>query len=248
MLRNPAFRPEMCGFEPPGGVYNHVSGIDVVRVGPDDFRVLEDNCRTPSGVSYMLENREAMLRLMPELVSSHRIAPISHYPEELFETLRSVAPSGCRGEPTVALLTPGAFNSAYYEHSFLADEMGVELVEGADLIVDDAIVYMRTTEGPKRVDVLYRRIDDEFLDPLIFRPDSLLGVPGLFAAYRAGNVALANAPGTGIADDKGIYPFVPAMIRFYLGEEPAAPERHDLALRRAGRARVRARASAPSSS
>jgi len=221
VLQNPAFRPEMCGFEPPGGVYNHVSGIDVVRVGPDDFCVLEDNCRTPSGVSYMLENREAMLRLVPELVSTHRIAPISHYPEELFETLRSVAPPGCRGEPTVALLTPGAFNSAYYEHSFLADEMGVELVEGADLIVDDAIVYMRTTEGPKRVDVLYRRIDDEFLDPLTFRPDSLLGVPGLFAAYRAGNVALANAPGTGIADDKGIYPYVPEMIRFYLGEEPA---------------------------
>ena len=220
VLRNPAFRPEMCGFEPPGGVYNHVSGIDVVRVAPDDFRVLEDNCRTPSGVSYMLENREAMLRLLPELVSSHRIAPISHYPEELFATLRSIAPIGCRGEPTVALLTPGAFNSAYYEHSFLADEMGVELVEGADLIVDDAVVYMRTTEGPKRVDVLYRRIDDEYLDPLIFRPDSLLGVPGLFAAYRAGNVALANAPGTGIADDKGIYPYVPAMIRFYLGAEP----------------------------
>ncbi len=221
VLRNPAFRPEMCGFEPPGGVYNHVSGIDIVPVGPDDFRVLEDNCRTPSGVSYMLENREAMLRLMPDLVSRHRIAPISHYPEELFETLRSVAPPDCRGEPTVALLTPGAFNSAYYEHSFLADEMGVELVEGADLIVDDAIVYMRTTEGPKRVDVLYRRIDDEFLDPLTFRGDSLLGVPGLFAAYRAGNVALANAPGTGIADDKGIYPYVPEMIRFYLGEEPA---------------------------
>ena len=220
VLRNPAFRPEMCGFEPPGGVYNHVSGIDIVRVGPDDFRVLEDNCRTPSGVSYMLENREAMLRLMPDLVSRHRIAPISHYPEELFETLRSVAPTSCRGEPTVALLTPGAFNSAYYEHSFLADEMGVELVEGADLIVDDAVVYMRTSEGPKRVDVLYRRIDDDFLDPLTFRADSLLGVPGLFAAYRAGNVALANAPGTGIADDKGIYPWVPEMIRFYLGEEP----------------------------
>jgi uncharacterized circularly permuted ATP-grasp superfamily protein len=221
VLRNPAYRPEMCGFEPPGGVYNHVSGIDIVRVGPDDFRVLEDNCRTPSGVSYMLENREAMLRLMPELVSRHRIAPISHYPEELFETLRSVAPPNCRGEPTVALLTPGAFNSAYYEHSFLADEMGVELVEGADLIVDDAVVYMRTTEGPKRVDVLYRRIDDEYLDPLTFRSDSLLGVPGVFAAYRAGNLALANAPGTGIADDKGIYPYVPEMIRFYLGEEPA---------------------------
>ena len=223
VLRNPAFRPEMCGFRPPAGVYNHVSGIDIVRVGPEEFFVLEDNCRTPSGVSYMLENREAMLRLVPELVSSHRIAPISHYREELFETLRSVAPPGCRGKPCVVLLTPGAFNSAYYEHSFLADEMGVELVEGADLFVEDAIVYMRTTEGPKRVDVVYRRIDDEFLDPLVFRDDSLLGVQGLFSAYRAGNVALANAPGTGIADDKGIYPYVPEMVRFYLGEEPLLP-------------------------
>jgi uncharacterized circularly permuted ATP-grasp superfamily protein len=220
VLQNPAFRPEMIGFEPPGGVYNHISGIDMVRVGPDAFYVLEDNCRTPSGVSYMLENREAMLRLVPELVSSHRIAPISHYPEELFETLRSVAPPGCRGAPCVALLTPGSFNSAYYEHSFLADEMGVELVEGADLFVEDAVVYMRTTEGPRRVDVLYRRIDDEYLDPLAFRPESLLGVPGLFGAYRAGNVSLANAIGTGIADDKGVYPYVPEMIRFYLGEEP----------------------------
>ena len=223
VLHNPGFRPEMHGFDPPGGAYVHVSGIDVVRTGPADFHVLEDNCRTPSGVSYMLENREAMLRLLPELVSRHRIAPISRYPEELFESLRAVAPPGCRGEPTVAVLTPGPFNSAYYEHSFLADEMGVELVEGADLFVDDLRVYMRTTEGPKRVDVLYRRIDDDFLDPLVFRSDSTLGVPGLFAAYRAGLVTLANAPGTGIADDKSIYPFVPEMIRFYLDEEPALP-------------------------
>jgi uncharacterized circularly permuted ATP-grasp superfamily protein len=220
VLRNPAFRPEMCGFDPPGGVYNHISGIDVVRTGPDEFFVLEDNCRTPSGVSYMLENREAMLRLVPELVSCHRIAPISHYPEELFETLRGVAPAGCPGEPCVALLTPGSFNSAYYEHSFLADEMGIELVEGPDLFVDGNVLYMSTTEGRRRVDVLYRRVDDEFLDPRVFREDSLLGVPGLFAAYRAGNLALANAIGTGIADDKGIYPFVPEMVRFYLGEEP----------------------------
>jgi uncharacterized circularly permuted ATP-grasp superfamily protein len=223
VLTNPLLRPEMCGFDPPGGVYNHVSGIDLVRVGADTFYVLEDNCRTPSGVSYMLENREAMLRIVPELVSSHRIAPISHYPEELFETLRSVAPPGCRGVPCVALLTPGSYNSAYYEHSFLADEMGIELVEGVDLFVDDLRVYMRTTEGPKQVDVVYRRIDDEYLDPRAFREESLLGVPGLFAAYRAGNVALANAVGTGIADDKGIYPFVPEMIRFYLGEEPRLP-------------------------
>jgi uncharacterized circularly permuted ATP-grasp superfamily protein len=223
ILRNPGFRPEMQAFEPPGGVYAHVSGIDVVRVGPRNFLVLEDNSRTPSGVSYMLENREAMLRLLPDLVSRHPIAPISSYPEELFETLRSVAPPGCRGDPTVVLLSPGPLNSAYYEHSFLADEMGMELVEGADLFVDDARVYMRTTEGPRRVDVIYRRIDDDFLDPLVFRHDSLLGVPGLFAAYRAGNVTLANAPGTGIADDKSVYPFVPEMIRFYLGEEPLLP-------------------------
>jgi uncharacterized circularly permuted ATP-grasp superfamily protein len=223
ILQNPAYRPEMQAFGPPGGVYAHVSGIDVVRVGAKDFLVLEDNCRTPSGVSYMLENREAMLRVAPDLVSRHRIAPISSYPEELFETLRAVAPANCRGEPTLVLLSPGPFNSAYYEHSFLADEMGVELVEGVDLFVDDAVVYMRTTEGPRRVDVIYRRIDDDYLDPLVFRSDSLLGVPGLFAAYRAGNVALANAPGTGIADDKSVYPFVPEMIRFYLGEEPLLP-------------------------
>src|SRR5262245_9677363 len=220
VLGNPGFQPAMLGFDPPGGVYNHISGIDLVRVGADEFYVLEDNCRTPSGVSYMLENREAMLRLVPELISSHRIAPISHYPEELFETLRSVAPPGCRGKPTLALLTPGSYNSAYYEHSFLADEMGIELVEGADLFVDGDVVYMRTTEGPKRVDVIYRRVDDDYLDPLAFRSDSMLGVPGLFSAYRAGNVTLANAIGTGVADDKSMYPLVPDMVRFYLSEEP----------------------------
>jgi uncharacterized circularly permuted ATP-grasp superfamily protein len=219
VLANPSFRAEAVGVLPPGGVYTHISGIDVVRVGPSDFYVLEDNCRTPSGVSYMLENREAMLRLMPELVTSHRIAPVSRYPEELFETLRSVAPRGV-SDPTVALLTPGSYNSAYYEHAFLADEMGIELVEAPDLYVDGGQVMMRTTRGPQRVDVIYRRVDDEFIDPLVFRADSVLGVPGLYAAYRAGHVALANAIGNGIADDKGIYPFVPEMIRFYLGEEP----------------------------
>jgi uncharacterized circularly permuted ATP-grasp superfamily protein len=168
----------------------------------------------------MLENREVMLRLLPEVLSQHRIAPIAHYPEELLETLKAIAPPGCRGEPTVGVLTPGPFNSAYYEHSFLADEMGTELIEGGDLFVDDAVVYMRTTEGPRRIDVLYRRIDDDYLDPLVFRPESALGVPGLVGAYRAGNVTLANALGTGVADDKGVYPFVPAMVRFYLGEEP----------------------------
>jgi uncharacterized circularly permuted ATP-grasp superfamily protein len=220
VLHNEGFRAEMQGFDPPRNVYAHISGIDLVRTGPDDFFVLEDNCRTPSGVSYMLENREAMMRLFPELCAQHRLAPVSRYPEELLETLKSVAPANCPGDPVVVLLTPGSYNSAYYEHSFLADEMGIEIVEGADLFTDDNVVYMRTTEGPRRVDVIYRRIDDDFLDPLAFRPDSIVGTAGLLNAYRAGNVSLANAVGTGVADDKAIYPHVPAMIRFYLGEEP----------------------------
>jgi len=220
ILHNEGFRAEMQGFEPSQAVYTHVAGIDLVRTGPRDFYVLEDNCRTPSGVSYMLENREAMMRLFPDLLARHRIAPVSHYPEELLETLKSVAPPHCEREPVVAVLTPGSSNSAYYEHSFLADEMGVELVEGADLFVDGNIVYMRTTEGPRRIDVLYRRIDDDYVDPLTFHPGSLLGTPGLFNAYRSGNVTLANAVGAGIADDKSVYRFVPEMIRFYLGETP----------------------------
>ena len=220
VLHNEAFLAEMQGFDPPQGVYTHIAGIDLVRVGPTEFYVLEDNCRTPSGVSYMLENREATMRLFPDLYARHRVGPVSTYPEELLETLYSVVPRNCEGEPTVALLTPGRFNSAYYEHSFLADEMGIELVEGVDLVVDNNIVYMRTTEGPKRVDVIYRRIDDTYIDPLTFNPESALGVPGLFNAYRAGNVTLCNAVGAGIADDKAIYPFVPEMIRFYLGEDP----------------------------
>ncbi|HTZ77677.1 MAG TPA: circularly permuted type 2 ATP-grasp protein [Stellaceae bacterium] len=220
VLHNEGFRAEMQDFDPPRHVYSHISGIDLVRTGPDDFFVLEDNCRTPSGVSYMLENREAMMRLFPELCAQHRLKPVSHYPEELLEMLKSVAPVNCAGEPVVALLTPGSYNSAYYEHSFLADEMGIEIVEGADLFTDDNVVYMRTTEGPRRVDVIYRRIDDDFLDPLAFRPDSMVGTAGLLNAYRAGNVSLANAVGTGVADDKAIYPYVPAMIEFYLGERP----------------------------
>ncbi len=219
-MLNEGFRPEMQDFAPPRGIYAHVSGIDLVRLGPDEFCVLEDNCRTPSGVSYMIENREAMMRLFPDLFAAHKIAPVAHYPEELRETLKSVAPLNCPGEPSMVLLTPGSFNSAYYEHSFLADEMGVEIVEGNDLFVDENIVYMRTTEGPKRVDVIYRRVDDDFLDPLTFRPDSTIGTAGLFNAYRSGNVTLCNGIGTGIADDKSIYPYVPEMIRFYLGEEP----------------------------
>jgi uncharacterized circularly permuted ATP-grasp superfamily protein len=218
--QNPAYRPEMAGVEVPHGIYVHIGGIDVVRVDAEDFYVLEDNARTPSGVSYMLEGREISIRLMPELFGQHRVAPIENYANELLSSLRSVAPRNSGADPTVALLTPGQYNSAYYEHSFLADKMGVELVEGRDLQVKDEVVYMRTTEGPKRVDVIYRRIDDEFIDPLTFRPDSALGVPGLFAAYAAGNVTLANAIGTGAADDKVIYSYIPDLIRFYLSEEP----------------------------
>jgi len=218
--RNASFRPEMAGLRVPHNIYVHIAGIDVVRVDADDFYVLEDNTRTPSGVSYMLGGREISIRLMPELYAAHGVAPIENYPNELLATLRSVAPVQAGGDPTVALLTPGPFNSAYYEHSFLADRMGVELVEGRDLFVQDAVVYMRMTQGPKRVDVIYRRVDDEFLDPLTFRSTSMLGVPGLFEAYVAGNVTLANAIGTGISDDKVIYAYMPQIVRFYLSEEP----------------------------
>ncbi len=217
---NPSFERRMIGVDVPMGVYTHIAGIDMVRTGPDEFYVLEDNCRTPSGVSYMLENREVMMRLFPDLFARQKIQPVSHYPEELLTTLQSVAPPNCPGDPVVALLTPGFYNSAYYEHSFLADEMGVELVEGQDLVVEDGIVKMRTTEGPRRVDVIYRRIDDAFLDPTVFNPDSALGVAGLFDAYCRGNVTLANAVGSGVCDDKAIYTYVPDMVRFYLGEAP----------------------------
>ncbi len=216
---NPQYRPEMQGLDVPGGIYAHIAGIDVVRAGQGEFYVLEDNLRVPSGVSYMLEDRRMMMRLFPELFSLHRIAPVEHYPERLLENLASVAPEGV-AEPVVVVLTPGAHNSAYFEHAFLAQQMGVELVEGQDLFVRDGFVYMRTTQGRQRVHVVYRRIDDDFLDPLVFRPDSALGVPGLMTAYRAGRVTIANAIGTGIADDKSIYPYVPDMVRFYLGEEP----------------------------
>ena len=220
VLQNPAFQPEMTRIKPPGGVYVHIAGIDVVRVDADNFYVLEDNARTPSGVSYMLENREAMMRLFPELFSLMRIAPVDNYPDSLLATLRSVAPRASSSEPTVVLLTPGQYNSAYYEHSFLADKMGVELVEGSDLFVRENVVYMRTTEGPQRVDVIYRRIDDEFLDPMAFNPTSVLGVPGLVSAYRSGHVTIANAIGTGVCDDKAIYSYMPDIVRFFLGETP----------------------------
>ncbi|MCP5366336.1 MAG: circularly permuted type 2 ATP-grasp protein [Hyphomicrobiales bacterium] len=220
VLTNDFYLPEMQGVRVPGDTYTHIAGVDLVRVGENDFYVLEDNARTPSGVSYMLENREIMMRLFPDLFASHSVAPVETYPDELLETLCDAAPACCDGTPTVAVMTPGRFNSAYFEHSFLADKMGVELVEGQDLFVKDDTVFMRTTRGPQRVDVIYRRVDDAFLDPLVFNPDSVLGVPGLMNVYRSGRVAIANAVGTGIADDKAVYTYVPDMIRFYLDEEP----------------------------
>ena len=216
---NAQYRPQMQGVEVVGNNYCHVAGVDIVRAGQGEFYVLEDNLRVPSGVSYMLEDRKMMMRLFPEAFSSMPIAPIEHYPDLLLETLRSSAPVGV-DEPNVVVMTPGMYNSAYFEHAFLAQQMGVELVEGKDLFVDDGLLYMRTTQGPQRVDVIYRRIDDDFLDPLVFRSDSSLGVPGLMSVYRAGRVSLANAVGTGIADDKSTYPFIPEVIKFYLGEEP----------------------------
>ncbi len=220
VYRNAAFQPGMIGVEPPGRVYSHIVGIDIVRTNEATFQVLEDNCRTPSGVSYMLENREIMMRMFPELFAGGGVLPVDDYADELEKTLEEVAPPACKGRPNVVLLTPGSFNSAYYEHSFLADLMGIELVEPSDLFVDENRVWMRTTRGPQRVDVIYRRIDDEYIDPLAFRADSMLGVPGLFNVYRAGGVTLCSAPGAGVADDKSVYIYVPEIIRFYLGEKP----------------------------
>ena len=220
VLRNPQFRLESAGRPPPHGVYVHIAGVDIVRTDDHGFFVLEDNARTPSGVSYMLENREVMMRLFPELFAGQRVAPVETYTDFLLATLKSVAPPRCKGDPNIVLLTPGPFNSAFYEHSFLADKLGVELVEGSDLFVRDDVVYMRCTDGPRRVDVIYRRIDDDFLDPLVFRPDSVLGPPGLMGAYEAGNVTLCNAPGTGVADDKAVYSYMPEIVRFFTGEEP----------------------------
>jgi uncharacterized circularly permuted ATP-grasp superfamily protein len=219
VFNNDYYQIQMHGLDVPGGVYTHIAGIDLVRVSETEFYVLEDNLRSPSGVSYMLENRSIMMRLFPELFAQNRVAPVDHYGEELLRNLRAVAPRGV-SDPTVALLTPGAFNSAYFEHAYLAEAMGIELVEAPDLFVRDNRLFMRTTEGPQRVDVVYRRIDDDFIDPLAFRADSLLGVPGLLSVYRSGGVTVANAMGTGVADDKSVYPYVPDIIRFYLGEEP----------------------------
>jgi uncharacterized circularly permuted ATP-grasp superfamily protein len=219
IYKNAQYRPEMQGINVVSDIYAHIAGVDIVRAGQGEFYVLEDNLRVPSGVSYMLEDRKMMMRLFPELFARNKIAPVDHYPDMLLDNLRSVAPMGIN-DPTVVVMTPGMYNSAYFEHAFLAQQMGVELVEGKDLFVSDNTVFMRTTRGPKRVDVIYRRLDDDFLDPLAFRHDSSLGVPGLLSVYRAGRVTLANAIGTGVADDKSIYPYVPDMIKFYLSEEP----------------------------
>jgi uncharacterized circularly permuted ATP-grasp superfamily protein len=219
VLGNTQYRPEMQGINLPANIYAHIVGVDLVRAGEGEWYVLEDNLRVPSGVSYMLENRRMMMRLLPELFARQSIRPVQHYPDMLLKNLHAVSPAG-EDAPIVAVLTPGGHNSAYFEHAFLAQQMGVELVEGQDLFVQNDTVFMHTTRGPQRVHVIYRRIDDDFLDPRAFRPDSMIGVPGLFAAYRAGRVTLANAIGTGVGDDKSIYPYVPDMIRFYLGEDP----------------------------
>jgi uncharacterized circularly permuted ATP-grasp superfamily protein len=219
VANNAAFLPEMIGVRPPGGVYTHIIGVDIVRTGEDEFFVLEDNARTPSGVSYMLENRETMLQLFPELFQRVKVRPVEDYPKLLRKSLAAVRPASVRGTPTIAVLTPGLYNSAYFEHAFLADQMGIELVEGQDLRVVDGHVAMRTTEGYKQIDVLYRRVDDAFLDPLTFNPDSALGVPGIMDVYRAGNITIANAPGTGIADDKAIYSYMPDIVEFYTGRK-----------------------------
>ena len=216
---NAQYRPQMQGVDVAGNNYCHIAGVDIVRAGQGEFYVLEDNLRVPSGVSYMLEDRKMMMRLFPEVFNAMPIAPIEHYPDLLLETLQASAPVGV-DEPNVVVLTPGMYNSAYFEHAFLAQQMGVELVEGKDMFVDDGLVYMRTTQGPQRVDVIYRRIDDDYLDPLVFQADSTLGVPGLMSVYRAGRISIANAVGTGIADDKSTYPFIPDVIKFYLGEDP----------------------------
>jgi uncharacterized circularly permuted ATP-grasp superfamily protein len=230
VLLNSAFRPEMLGIAPPRDVYAHIAGVDLIRTGERDFFVLEDNVRTPSGVSYVLENREIMMRLFPDAFAGQSISPVGNYPERLLENLRAVAPGGA-DDPIVVLLTPGRYNSAYFEHVFLAEQMGIELVEGGDLFVREGFVWMRTTEGPVRVDVIYRRVDDDFMDPLAFRADSVLAVPGLLSVVRSGRVALANALGTGVADDKAMYVYVPRMIEFYLGEHAILNNVHTYMLR-----------------
>ena len=220
IYNNPAYDIKMVGFHVPKNIYSPIIGTDIVRTNEIDFKVLEDNCRTPSGVSYMIENREIMMRMFPELFQSLNIEAVDSYPSYLVDILKSLAPKKCKSDPKIVILTPGHLNSAYYEHSFLADLMGVELVQGSDLYVNNNITYMKTTEGPKKVDIIYRRIDDEYLDPLYYKNDSLLGVPGVMNSYKTGYVNICSAPGAGLADDKAVYTFMPDIIKFYLGEEP----------------------------
>ncbi len=220
IYNNPAYEIKMVGFKVPKNIYSPIIGTDIIRTDEKSFKVLEDNCRTPSGVSYMIENREIMMRMFPELFENLKVETVENYPSYLLEILKSLTPKNCSKEPNIVILTPGSFNSAYYEHSFLADMMGVELVQGDDLFVDEGITYMKTTKGPEKVDIIYRRIDDQFIDPITFDNTSLIGVPGLFDSYKAGNVNICSAPGAGIADDKAIYTYIPEIIKFYLGEEP----------------------------
>ena len=220
IYKNPAYDIRMVGFKVPKNIYSPIIGTDIIRTDEKDFKVLEDNCRTPSGVSYMIENREIMMRMFPELFQTLNIESVESYPSYLLDVLKSLAPKKCDKEPNIVILTPGHLNSAYYEHSFLADLMGIELVQGSDLFVDNSVTYMKTTEGPQKVDIIYRRIDDEYIDPLYYKSDSLLGVPGIMTSYKTGNVNICSAPGAGLADDKAIYTFMPEIIKFYLGEEP----------------------------
>jgi uncharacterized circularly permuted ATP-grasp superfamily protein len=220
IYKNPAFETKMVGFNVPKRIYSPIIGSDIIRIDEKTFKVLEDNCRTPSGVSYMIENREIMMRMFPELFEKLKIETVENYPNYLLEILKSLAPKKCNKEPKVVILTPGSLNSAYYEHSFLADLMGVELVQGSDLFVDELVTYMKTTRGPEKIDIIYRRIDDKFIDPISFDSSSLIGIPGLFDSYKSGNVNICSAPGSGIADDKAIYTYLPEIIKFYLGEEP----------------------------
>ena len=219
IYNNPAYEIKMVGFKVPKNIYSPIIGTDIIRTNEKDFKVLEDNCRTPSGVSYMIENREIMMRMFPELFETLKVETVENYPSYLLEILKSLPPKNCSKEPNIVILTPGSLNSAYYEHSFLADMMGIELVQGSDLFVDEGITYMKTTKGPEKVDIIYRRIDDQFIDPITFDETSLIGVPGLFDSYKTGNVNICSAPGSGIADDKAIYTYMPEIIKFYLGEE-----------------------------
>ena len=217
---NPAYEIKMVDFKVPNNIYSPIIGTDIIRTNENKFLILEDNCRTPSGVSYMIENREIMMRMFPELFQAMKIEPVENYPNHLLDTLTKLRPKNCSDKPNIVILTPGPLNSAYYEHSFLANMMGIELVQGSDLYVEKNITYMKTTRGKEKVDIIYRRIDDHYIDPITFDNNSLIGVPGLFDSYKSGNINICSAPGSGIADDKAIYTYLPDIIKFYLSEEP----------------------------